>query len=158
LSQNFFAVQYNSLQFVPFSTSCNCRLAVVFRVKQFDRLSSLPIELEKGTITVLDLAQRFKESTHGQAIERQVTEIYNKMKANPNADAAINNEFEQLDNFATGWFTQVNYYSWLKFNFCSYTRKNLTSCSKSANKPSTSCVRTACWELSTSLEQAVNNL
>jgi hypothetical protein len=25
-----------------------------------------------------------------------------------------------------------------------YTRKNLTSCSKSANKPSTSCVRTAC--------------
>ena len=146
-------MQYNSLQFVPFSTSCNCRLAVVFRVKQFDRLSSLPIELEKGTITVLDLAQRFKESTHGQAIKRQVTEIYNKMKANPNADAAINNEFEQLDNFATGWFTQVNCYSW-----CSYTRKNLASCSKSANKPSTSCVRTACPKLSTSLEQAVNNL
>ena len=39
-----------------------------------------------------------------------------------------------------------------------YTRKNLTTCSKSANKPSTSCVRTACYELSTSLEQAVNNL
>ena len=34
-----------------------------------------------------------------------------------------------------------------------YTRKNLTSCSKSANKPSTSCVRTACPKLSTSLEQ-----
>ncbi|CAB4009782.1 ATP-binding cassette sub-family G member 2 isoform X1 [Paramuricea clavata] len=65
-------------------------------------------ELEKGTITVLDLAQKFKESTHGQAIERQVTEIYNKMKANPNADAAINNEFEQLDHFATGWFTQLS--------------------------------------------------
>jgi hypothetical protein len=39
-----------------------------------------------------------------------------------------------------------------------YTRKNLTSCSKSVNKPSTSCVRTACPKLSTSLEQAVNNL
>ena len=39
-----------------------------------------------------------------------------------------------------------------------YTRKNLIICSKSANKPSTSCVRTACYKLSTSLEQAVNNL
>jgi hypothetical protein len=39
-----------------------------------------------------------------------------------------------------------------------YTRKNLTSCSKSANKPSTSCVRTACPKLSTSLEQTINNL
>ena len=39
-----------------------------------------------------------------------------------------------------------------------YTRKNLTTCSKSANKPSTSCVRTGCYKLSTSLEQAVNNL
>ena len=39
-----------------------------------------------------------------------------------------------------------------------YTRKNLTTCSKSADKPSTSCVRTACYKLSTSLEQAVNNL
>jgi hypothetical protein len=39
-----------------------------------------------------------------------------------------------------------------------HTRKNLTSCGKSANKPSTSCVRTACPKLSTSLEQAVNNL
>ena len=38
------------------------------------------------------------------------------------------------------------------------TRKNLGSCSKSANKPSTGCVRTACPKLSTSLEQAVNNL
>ena len=36
--------------------------------------------------------------------------------------------------------------------------KNLTTCSKSANKPSTSCVHTACYKLSTSLEQAVNNL
>ena len=39
-----------------------------------------------------------------------------------------------------------------------YTRKNLTTCSKSANKPSTSCVRTACHKWSTSLKQAVNNL
>jgi hypothetical protein len=38
------------------------------------------------------------------------------------------------------------------------TRENLTSCSKSANKSSTSCVRTACPKLSTSLEQTVNNL
>ena len=43
-------------------------------------------------------------------------------------------------------------------NVVLYTRKNLTTCSKSANKPSTSCVRTACYKLSTSLEQAVNNL
>ena len=42
--------------------------------------------------------------------------------------------------------------------FLLYTRKNLTTCSKSANKPSTSCVRTACYKFSTSLEQAVNNL
>ena len=39
-----------------------------------------------------------------------------------------------------------------------YTHKNLTTCRKSANKPSTSCVRTACYKLSTSLEQVVNNL
>jgi hypothetical protein len=39
-----------------------------------------------------------------------------------------------------------------------YTRKNLTSCSKSANKPPTSCVPTTCPKLSTSLEQAVNIL
>ena len=39
-----------------------------------------------------------------------------------------------------------------------YTRKNLTTCNKSANKPSTSSVRTACYNLSTSLEQIVNNL
>ena len=30
---------------------------------------------------------------------------------------------------------------------CNYTRKNLTTCSKSANKPSTSFVRTACCKL-----------
>ena len=35
---------------------------------------------------------------------------------------------------------------------------SLTSCSKSANKLSTSCLRTACPKLSTSLEQTVNNL
>jgi hypothetical protein len=39
-----------------------------------------------------------------------------------------------------------------------HTCKNLTSCSKSANKPSTSCVRTACPKLSASLEQVVNNV
>jgi hypothetical protein len=33
-----------------------------------------------------------------------------------------------------------------------YTRKNLTSCNKSANKPSTRCIRTACHKLSTGLE------
>jgi hypothetical protein len=42
--------------------------------------------------------------------------------------------------------------------FFVYKRKYLASCSKSANKPSTSCVRTACPKLSTSLEQSVNNL
>ena len=39
-----------------------------------------------------------------------------------------------------------------------YTRKILTTCSKSADEPLTSCVRTACYKLSTSLEQVVNNL
>ena len=39
-----------------------------------------------------------------------------------------------------------------------YTRKNPRTCSKSANKPSTSCVRMACYKLSTSLEQAVSSL
>jgi hypothetical protein len=38
-----------------------------------------------------------------------------------------------------------------------YTRKNLTSCSTSANKPSTSCVRIACPKLSTSMEQLVKS-
>jgi hypothetical protein len=42
--------------------------------------------------------------------------------------------------------------------FYVYTRKNPTSCNKFVNKPSTSCLRTACHKLSTSLEQAVNNL
>ena len=76
-------------------------------MKQCHR-STLSLEMEKGTITVLDLAQKFKESSQGQALEKQVTEMYNKMKANPNADTAINNEYEQLDHFATGWFKQVN--------------------------------------------------
>jgi hypothetical protein len=39
-----------------------------------------------------------------------------------------------------------------------YTRKNLTSCNKSANKPSTRCIRTACHKLSTGLEQLVTTL
>jgi hypothetical protein len=39
----------------------------------------------------------------------------------------------------------------------SYTRRNLASCGKSANKPSTSCVRTACPKLSTSVEELVNS-
>jgi hypothetical protein len=39
-----------------------------------------------------------------------------------------------------------------------FVRKYVTSCSKSANKWSTSCVRIACPKLSTSLEEAVNNL
>jgi hypothetical protein len=39
-----------------------------------------------------------------------------------------------------------------------YTRKNLTSCNKSANKPSTSCVRATCPKLPTSLEQAVTDI
>ena len=38
-----------------------------------------------------------------------------------------------------------------KFDY-NYTRKNLITCKKSANKPSTSCV---CYKLSTSLEQVV---
>ena len=48
--------------------------------------------------------------------------------------------------------------TWLSFP---YTRKSLTTCNKSANKPSTSCVRTACYKLSTSLEKLLttcNNL
>ena len=37
------------------------------------------------------------------------------------------------------------------FATAAYTPKNLTSCGKSANKPSTSCVRTACPKLATSI-------
>ena len=36
--------------------------------------------------------------------------------------------------------------------------QNLIACSKFANKPSRSCVRTACPKLSTSMQQAINNL
>ena len=40
-----------------------------------------------------------------------------------------------------------------------YTRnKNLTACSKSVNKPLTSCVRIACPKLSRGLKQLVDNL
>ena len=38
-----------------------------------------------------------------------------------------------------------------------YTRKNLTACSKSANKPSTSCVRT-CQQACNKLLTVCNNL
>jgi hypothetical protein len=38
------------------------------------------------------------------------------------------------------------------------THKNLTSCNKSANKPSTRCIRTTCHKLSTGLEQLVTTL
>ena len=37
------------------------------------------------------------------------------------------------------------------------TCTRLTSCSESANKPSTICVYNACYKLSSSLEQAINN-
>ena len=50
------------------------------------------------------------------------------------------------------------YISQLKTTSSNYIRKNLPSCNKFVNKPSTSCLRTACRKLSTSLEQAVNNL
>ena len=50
------------------------------------------------------------------------------------------------------------FFVWFWGYIYQYTRKNLTTCNKSANKPSTSCVRTACYNLSTSLEQIVNNL
>ena len=39
-----------------------------------------------------------------------------------------------------------------------YTRKNLTTCSKSANKPSTSCVRMACQQVWNKLLTTCNNL
>ena len=55
------------------------------------------------------------------------------------------------------WFVRIDDTTG-RFVLPSYTRKNLTTCSKSANKPLTSCVRTACYKLSTSLEQVVNNL
>lgn len=52
-----------------------------------------------------DLAEKFKQSLQGQAIEKQVSETYNKMKTN--TDVTINKEYEQLDHYATGWFKQV---------------------------------------------------
>jgi hypothetical protein len=60
---------------------------------------------------------------------------------------------------ATGLLQLVRFY--VVYATELYTRKNLTSCNKFVNKPSTSCFRTACHKLSTSLEQAVticNNL
>ena len=55
---------------------------------------------------------------------------------------------------------QVSMLTWHLSNVF-YTRKNLVSCSKSANKSSTSCVRTACPKLSTSFNKLLttcNNL
>ena len=55
----------------------------------------------------MDLAEKFKQSPQGRAIEKQVTETYNKMKTNTDADVTINKEYEQLNHYATGWFKQV---------------------------------------------------
>ena len=55
------------------------------------------------------------------------------------------------------WFSLLWHVCILQDNLV-YTRKNLTFCNKSANKPSTRCIRTACHKLSTRLEQLVNNL
>jgi cobyrinic acid a,c-diamide synthase len=67
-----------------------------------------------------------------------------------NSMAGQQRRLSKVRGYTLGYFMQCN--------LTHYTHKNRTSCSKSANKPSTSCVRTACPELSTSLEQAVNNL
>jgi hypothetical protein len=86
--------------------------------------------MEKGAVTVLDLAQKFKESRHGQAIESRVSAIYDKMKSNPNAEVTINDEFEQLDHFATGWFKQVNplhsfrLYTFRSLSIMTFSRKD----------------------------------
>ena len=71
------------------------------------RFYFLSKDIEKG-ITVLDLAQKFKDSAQGQAIEMRVSEIFKKMKANPNAEAAINTKYAEQNRYATGWFKQVN--------------------------------------------------
>ena len=79
---------------------------------------------------------------------------------------------EMLSNIlliALGRSVLKGQYYFFKKNFCNSVinntttnvvllRKNLTTCSQSENKPSTSCVRTACYKLSTSLEQFVNKL
>jgi hypothetical protein len=59
-------------------------------------------------------------------------------------------------NLIQARFEKVGSESWRALGL--YTRKHFTSCSKSADKPSTSCVRTACPKLSTSLEQLVTSL
>jgi hypothetical protein len=58
--------------------------------------------------------------------------------------------FLSAENFPDGLYTGQD-----KFT---QNAKPLISCSKSANKSLTSCVRTACPKLSTRLEQVVNNL
>ena len=77
-----------------------------------------------------------------------------------------------INNCKTGWkgrdwvwlenvlsmYNKLGDSTYMFWVWSNYTRKNLPTCSKSANKPSTSCVRTTCYKLSTSLEQAVNNL
>ncbi|XP_028396482.1 ATP-binding cassette sub-family G member 2-like isoform X2 [Dendronephthya gigantea] len=64
-------------------------------------------DTEKGEITILDLARKFKDSAQGQAIQKQVTEIFENMKANPNSEAAINTKYAQQNRYATGWFKQM---------------------------------------------------
>ena len=75
------------------------------------------------------------------------------------------NQFKLDDSFGTAAYYRRRRKHTLKRSLLKtmtsishYTRKNLTTCRKSANKPSTSFVRTACPKLSTSLEQAFNNL
>jgi hypothetical protein len=48
-------------------------------------------------------------------------------------------------NLIQARFEKVGSESWRALAL--YTRKHFTSCSKSANKPSTSCLRTACHKL-----------
>ena len=67
------------------------------------------------------------------------------------AVASLNGTFHLSPNENILTIARIN----IHYLYTGHTRKNLTSCSKSVNKPSATCVRTACIP---SCQQVWNNL
>jgi hypothetical protein len=76
----------------------------------------------------------------------------------PARDTVLTNRQTEKLNFDTNYISTT--IQPIQYRIWRFTRVKISHvvCSKSANKPSTSCVRTACPKLSTNLEQAVLNL
>ena len=118
-----------------------CRLAASTRVKTHKLL-----QVCKQVVT--SLFTRCQQVVFALFVPSLLQQIWNKL-------LTTCNKLDGIIRLVTRLFLQVCYshdttkmlQGWRVF-----TRKNLTTCSKSANKPSTSCVRTACYKLSTSLE------